>query len=1000
MKGKLFLDFLQHPRRYFTSGFDTVSIQLAPVLNREDYVFFHIDEITFEEKSPRNEALENVLSSLRVRGTNIVYLVIGNGYHVSFYYGIARDLIRPHELGFSIDEFGETVLKKSLEGNFRGSKITKLRPEESENLLRQVNSMPRYDFLYGVPGITEDKEKFHGIDRLVDTMLGDRYAFLVVARYLSPAQLEDIETDIYSFYDMICPYAKKTTQESKNSSDTFVNTKNEGSNITASHTEQISKSTNYGKGLQESHSVATTYSNDQTRTDSDSSTDNTNAWTETTGSSDVHGETKTFSSTTGTNTTTGEQRSSSREFINKNMQEWMKYIDDVLLPRLDYGKGKGIYISTIAIATPSELTTMKLRNTITALFSSSSGNRVPIISDVTDTDTNKQRMQVVGNLQVPLARFHRPITDEEKYIRSILSQCSGRETMFLGNWYSVAELSILIGLPQKEIAGLPLREEVEFGLNAAESIPDDKKIELGCLVQSGQELPGLEIDLNKDDLTRHIFITGVTGSGKTTTCQRILLKSALPFCVIEPAKTEYRILQQYYDDLLIFTLGQDDAAPFRLNPFEFFPHESISSHVDRIKASIEAAFDMEAAIPQIIETALYECYEDCGWDIADGTNSLYDDPFAPGVYSFPTLSELVKKTTEVVKKQGFDERLRDEYIGSINARLNSLLIGTKGLMLNTYRSIDFRDLLHRHVVLELEGIQSADEKSLIMGFVVSHMLEAIKEEYRSAPGFQHITLIEEAHRLLSRFEPGDSPTRRQGVELFANMLAEIRKYGESLLIVDQIPAKLAPDVLKNTNTKIVHKIFAQDDKDAIGNTMAMTDEQKTFLSLLGVGRAIVFSQGWTKPVQVQVIRETDTSSDCATMDNDALRDRVMHYYHEHWQYGIIPGSDCMGHAPGFSAFMDNLSNGKYYRQLKKLYSGSMREFRVSPGLADAYTHIAASIGWDGLATYINKAFYWPDALAADRYEQLVGLLHHVQSNMFDFTRYDMDLNLLKIKRRV
>ena len=37
------------------------------------------------------------------------------------------------------------------------------------------------------------------------------------------------------------------------------------------------------------------------------------------------------------------------------------------------------------------------------------------------------------------------------------------------------------------------------------------------------------------------------------------------------------------------------------------------------------------------------------------------------------------------------------------------------------------------------------------------------------------------------------------------MLAEVRKYGESLIIVDQIPNKLTPEVLKNTNTKLFIK---------------------------------------------------------------------------------------------------------------------------------------------------------------------------------------------------
>ena len=88
--------------------------------------------------------------------------------------------------------------------------------------------------------------------------------------------------------------------------------------------------------------------------------------------------------------------------------------------------------------------------------------------------------------------------------------------------------------------------------------------------------------------------------------------------------------------------------------------------------------------------------------------------------------------------------------------------------------------------------------------------------------------------------------------MFADLLAEIRKYGEGLIIVDQKPSKLTPEVLKSTNTKIVHKLFAQDDKDAIGNTIALEKDQKTYLSRLDVGHCVVFSQGWQKAVQVQV----------------------------------------------------------------------------------------------------------------------------------------------------
>lgn len=444
----------------------------------------------------------------------------------------------------------------------------------------------------------------------------------------------------------------------------------------------------------------------------------------------------------------------------------------------------------------------------------------------------------------------------------------------------------MAGLPQKEVVGLRLREEVEFGLNV-KKIPTEYALELGHLVQIG-EVKNIPVSLDKRDFDKHAFISGVTGSGKTTTCQNILAGWGDAFLVIEPAKTEYRSLKAHCPDLLFFTPGLPDAAPFFLNPFELFPGEKISSRADMLKATFEASFVMEAAIPQILEAAIYRAYEEKGWHI--GSNTWRGgDPFSDGVYAFPTMSDFVKATQDITKEQGFGERLQDEYLGSIKARLESLLVGAKGQMFNTSRSIDFLSLVKRRVVIELEEIRSSSEKSLLMGFIMTNLLQAVKHWHSLQKDFRHITLIEEAHRLLSRYIPGDNFNKKQGVEVFTDMLAEVRKYGESLIIVDQIPDKMTPEILKNTNTKIIHKLFAQDDKDAVGNTMALSDEQKSFLSNLPPGRAVMFSQGWTKAIQLQV--DEKIFGEREEVDVPEIRQAALEYYlePENLRRGVLRG---------------------------------------------------------------------------------------------------------------
>ncbi|KAB2954275.1 ATP-binding protein [Heliorestis acidaminivorans] len=931
---KFMLDFIADPNMLYISNNQQLKNDKPEGLLDRDITLYHIEEITFEDKAPRKEALENVMSSLQIEGINFVYIIQGNEFGVHFYFGIAKDLHADADcvMELPVYDLGRNVLLPSLKGNFRGSKISEVQPKVKSTIMETIKNMTYCCYLEGVPGTNEDNEKFQGVDRLVDVMLGEQFSVVIIAKPLAIDDISAIERNLYRFYTALVPLMKKNIQEGvvkatgTSSSVTKSKTDNIGENISTTKQTGTGTNTNWTEGtsftetrgdnkgetknIGKPSSSTTNSVSDSVNTGTSHSKANGTSKSESSGksSSDSHSHTQGSSSgtsigdskTEGSNTSDSTSATTTLEFVNKEAQDWIAYLDEIIFKRLDYGKGKGIFVTSIVLLSQCRGSLIKLENTVKSLYSGESGNKVPLRK--VPLSKQNYRSKAFRSLQIPRTKFQTHPSLNELSSRAACSQFIKQGYVHVGNWLSTNELSMIAGLPQKEIVGLGLREEVDFGLNFNTNIEDNNRIELGNLVQSGTVLNDIPVYLDKENMNKHTFVTGVTGSGKTTTCQKMLIYSGLPFLVIEPAKTEYRILNRTYDDLLVFTLGVDTVAPFRLNPFEFFPHESITSRVDMIKASIEAAFDMEAAIPQIIESAIYECYQDCGWNISQNRNTKYQNPFADGVYAFPTLTDLMNKTEKVVEKQGFDERLKRDYIGSIRARLQGLTIGAKGLMLDTKRSIDFADLLERKVVLELEEIRSGSEKALILGFILTNLIEAMKVKSKINSDFKHITLFEEAHRLLSKYEPGDSLNKKQSVETFTDMLAEVRKYGESLIIVDQIPGKLTPEVLKNTNTKVVHKIFAQDDKEAIGNTMVLTDEQKKFLSNLDVGRAIVFTQGWPKALQVQVNKTTNTTGEEYVKDEE-LRKNVMEYYRKMYKRGIFLGLECLQHEPDLEQFL-------------------------------------------------------------------------------------------------
>lgn len=921
-------------------------------LTSKDLFLYHIKEITFEEKAPRKEAVENILGTFRgLEGYNFIYMILGEKDHVDFYFGVAADKFFQTQNTFSAYEIAAEMLEPSIKGNFRGSMVKLVDADEKTAILERLQNAKRFGILEGVPGLTKESdsnnEGFQGVDRLIDVMLGERFGFVVIAHPCTFADTDQIRQDLYDVYDALMPLTKYNMQKSTVSMSSTVTSSSfsvgrqagkstqhsDGTTVTKtentthderkdeSHQIQASKSKNENcqenknkrvsdnnptlgssgrstitdegtdKSNSEGSSISDSYSNSYVKSIStahsggsnQSISDNKNK-----SCSENYSSNKSCakSSNKATNTNYTEQL----EVGSKNAAYWIEYIDKILLPRLDEGCGKGLFKTCIYLFSDDNRAALyRAGNSAVSLFCGEKGNQNALSFYELNLKEHAECCNALKNFQIPAAKFDAEIDDRAA---SALSHCVNGNIVYCANWLASNEVSVVTGLPRKEVIGLSLRKEVDFGLNVTGNIDEDNKIEIGKLVQCGEE-KNITFSLDKTNLDKHVFVAGVTGSGKTTTCQNILLDSELPFLVVEPAKTEYRVLKGICPELIVFTPGRQDIAPFYLNPFELIPGEAITSRADMLKATMEASFDMDAAIPQILEAAIYKAYEDKGWNIGDNSWNPpdYDEeinPFADGVYAFPTLSDFVKATEDIVLSQGFDQRLKDDYLGSIRARLQGLLVGAKGMMLNNCRSVNFLDLLDKKVVVELEEIKNGTEKSLIMGFILTNLLEALKYKHRQDPGFQHITLVEEAHRLLSNYAPGDSMNKKQGVEVFADMLAEVRKYRESLIIVDQIPSKMTPEVLKNTNTKIVHKIFAQDDKDIIGNTMALEKEQKEFLSNLIPGRAVVFTQGLSKAIQVQVNAKTKTTG-IPEVTPEEISVLAKQYYLDTYKRGVLRG---------------------------------------------------------------------------------------------------------------
>lgn len=432
------------------------------------------------------------------------------------------------------------------------------------------------------------------------------------------------------------------------------------------------------------------------------------------------------------------------------------------------------------------------------------------------------------------------------------------------------QLAILCQFPTKEFPGFYIDQYVEFDVSDRQRDTLKHPIPIGeiCIAnrkfakkvfERSRNTLGFNVNeyfIEKDDFTRHALIIGVTGGGKTNTTKSILNTlwttddeiDRIPFLVIESAKREYWELRNLkgFEDLLIFTLGSEkesDSVKYRINPFEVISEISLQTHIDYLLSTFKAAFDLYPPMPYILEKAVYEIYSDRGWDIVENRNRY-------GLSGYPTLSDLYHKIAVIIDNMGYHQEIQSNVKAALQARINSLMIGGKGAMLNTSKSVPISELLSRPVIMELEDLGDDETKSFVIGLLLVQLYEYRKSLMtKGSKNLSHILMVEEAHRLLKNVSEGGEGgnARARSVEFFCNLLAEIRTFGQGIIIADQIPTKLAPDTIKNTNLKIVHRTVAHEDRETIGRAMNMNQEQIDYLSSLPRGFAAIYAEGDNRP---------------------------------------------------------------------------------------------------------------------------------------------------------
>lgn len=805
--------------------------KLRPAVSQSQSVqLVRLVEINAEQHQAWRPALAQVFASLNLgSGVRLLYLLEGKGDgSVGLYLGVAS--IGAADSNLISDALRQ--LQGALQGQLPGTRFDKpIDGAECKEICTRWQEQKHCALMLGTPtlpepkGGTEEESNAQGLDRMVRSLLAiphisGSWHVAVISQRLGMEDIQTLLEESDALSSQLALRARTTVQGSLNSGTQDSLTRGTGSN----HSVTDARS----KGDSGSKSARGGETKSSNTGESHSSTKGSNT-----------SESRSSTHSQGTNIGV------TQELDDKRAQRLMKQVDEQLIARLQRGLGGGLFASAVYLSAENRLLFDSLQGAVRATFQGSQSTGSPLRLYTLPKPTGKRCFEL------PAAAGALPAA-QQLLCYSLRALEGGR----IGNLLTASELTALAGLPQREIKGVRRRRAVEFAVDVPTPKEEDA-VPLGSIIDCGQIDPGNnKIALSRSDLNKHIFITGTTGAGKTTTCLNLLRASGLGFLVIEPAKTEYRELVHHgnSDEIRYYRPNDDAHNSMRLNPLALLrPGQRINSHVAFVKNALTAAFDMEASMPQMVEAAIMEAYEEKGWDLDSNKFLPGCDPFDPSTRAWPTLSDVICRLDEIIPRYKLGREFEEKYRGSLVSRLRGITAGPLGRILDVPQSLDFMHLLARgqKAVIELENLQSGEEKALFMGLLLGCVREVVREHHKRDSSYRHIIVVEEAHRLLSRPEPGDR-TAALATQSFADMLAEVRKYGACMVIADQIPGKLLPDVIKNTNTKIVHRLLPEDDRRAMGESMMMDEKQRGFLPELAPGEAIVFCGGWHGSAHVKI----------------------------------------------------------------------------------------------------------------------------------------------------
>ncbi len=327
---------------------------------------------------------------------------------------------------------------------------------------------------------------------------------------------------------------------------------------------------------------------------------------------------------------------------------------------------------------------------------------------------------------------------------------------------------------------------------------------LGWAYSNGKRIGPLSLSLN--DLQRHIALFGATGSGKSTTAVSLAFRlsyAGISVLVLDWHGEHAGLTAEAGGK--VFRPGAEEGG-LTINPLSCGGGKDIGFQVEFITDIFTQIFQFSAPQSYMFRETLKACYR----------SKLN-----------PTLSDLIKELGLMPIRSSWDHETRM----ALMRRLKAFTEGACGLAANGDDSV-FRDELFKGLVcIDLSSLKDVNSRSIFANLLLKLLYD--RAVGRSITHLEHVTFIDEAQNVIPPRRPEEPRS------IGERIIAELRKYGEGVVVITQFPSSISLEVLKNSAIRVIHSIRSGEDLKIIEDATAMTPRQTSILPALSIGEAVV-----------------------------------------------------------------------------------------------------------------------------------------------------------------